>query len=278
MYKNNNVKFSVLMSVYKKEKPNNLRECFESLLLQTVKADEWVMVKDGPLTRELDDVIEEYQIQYPNLIKCVELSKNRGLGLALREGILHCSNELIARMDTDDICVYNRFEKQLIEFEKNPTIHICGTYIEEFEDETKQVVSVRKVPLHQEEIKKYQIYRSSFNHVSVMFKKTAVLHAGNYQDALFVEDDLLWVNMLNTGSVGVNIAECLVRVRVGKELIKRRGGYSYYKQYKSGRKKIRDTGFINERQYCISLLIQLMVCLVPNSIRRKIFINLLRKE
>ena len=125
-------KFSVLMSIYYKEKPEYARECFESLLGQTVLASEWVIVEDGPLTDGLYAVLDEYQAKYPELLKRVPLAQNVGLGMALREGILHCSNEIVARMDTDDIARYDRFEKQLEMFEKDPTLDICSSHVKEF--------------------------------------------------------------------------------------------------------------------------------------------------
>ena len=117
-----NEKFSVLLSLYFKEKPQNVRECFESLISQTATADEWVIVEDGPLTEELYAVLDEYENKYPNLIKRVPLKENQGLGRALNEGIKHCKNELVARMDTDDIAVPTRFEKQLKMFKSNPKL------------------------------------------------------------------------------------------------------------------------------------------------------------
>ena len=168
-------KFSVLMSLYFKEKPEYARACFESLLAQTVKASEWVIVEDGPLTDELYALLDEYEAKCPGLIHRVPLKENVGLGKALREGILHCQNELIARMDTDDIAVSDRFEKQLALFEKNPDLDICGSHIKEFIDSTDNVVSERKVPTTHEEIAEYQKRRDSFNHMTVMYKKEAVL-------------------------------------------------------------------------------------------------------
>ena len=149
-------KFSVLMSLYFKEKVEYARECFESLLNQTVPATEWIIVEDGLLTKELYDLLDEYQNKYPNLIIRVPLEKNVGLGLALREGILHCNYELIARMDTDDIARKDRFEKQLIEFNKNSNLDICGSYILEFEGKKDNIVAKRTVPLEDKQIKKYQ--------------------------------------------------------------------------------------------------------------------------
>ena len=269
-------KFSVLLSIYIKEKPEYARACFESLLCQTIKADEWVIVEDGPLTDELYALLDEYESKYPNLLNRVPLRENRGLGLALNEGVLHCKNELIARMDTDDIAVADRFEKQLEMFERNPQLDICGSHIKEFSTTPETITSIRKVPITDKEIKAYQKRRDSFNHMTVMYKKSAVLNAGNYQHAPLMEDTLLWVNMILSGAYCENIDDYLVFARTGENMFKRRGGYSYLKKYKSGRKIIYQTGYISFWDYFVTLAVQFVVALIPNWARKFIFEKLLR--
>lgn len=269
---------SVLMSVYIKEKPEYLRECFESLLKQTVQADEWVVVEDGPLTEELYSVLDEYEKKYETLIKRVPLSENIGLGLALKEGVVNCSNEIIARMDTDDICVPERFEKQLREFQQDKDLDICGSYIIEFEGDVTNVLSERKVPLTNEEIIAYQKRRSAYNHMTVMFKKSSVLKAGNYEHAPLMEDDMLWTRMILSGAKGKNIAEPLVYARTGLAMIERRGGYAYFKKYKASRKKVYKLGLASYGDYMYTLGVQFVVALMPKKIRKWIFIKLLRKQ
>lgn len=269
-------KFSVLMSVYIKEKASYFHECMESILQQTVLPDEIVVVEDGVISRELSEEITHYKSKYPNLIKIVPLPQNRGLGLALAEGVKNCSYELIARMDTDDICVKDRFEKELNIFKEYPDIDIVGSYISEFDGKIDNVIAVRKVPLENEEIKKYQKKRSAFNHVTVVFKKSSVLKSGNYKDALYVEDDLLWCDMLRHGCIGKNIGESLVYVRTGMDMIMRRGGWNYFCKYKNGRKKILDTGYISYFDYISTIFIQFIVCMLPQNIRYFLFKQILR--
>lgn len=272
-----NQPFSVLMSIYIKENPAYLRECLDSLLSQTAMPSEIVIVKDGPLTEELESVLAEYVAKNEGLYKLVPLEKNVGLGLALAEGMLHCSHELVARMDTDDVSAPDRFEKQLAEFEADPDLDICGGQIVEFEDNVENIVAKRTVPLTDAEIKKYQKRRDGFNHVSVMFKKSSVLKAGNYQSCMLMEDTYLWVNMFNAGARGKNIDEDLVYVRIGKDMFERRGGWAYFKKYKQGRKKVRETGYIGFWDYYYTLFVQLVVALIPNKLRGFIFKKLLHK-
>ena len=190
---------------------------------------------------------------------------------------MHCKYELIARMDTDDICRSDRFEKQLAEFENNPELDICGSHISEFEESPDKIVAKRTVPLTDADIKEYQKRRDSFNHMSVMYKKSKVLEAGNYQSCLLMEDTYLWVRMILAGAVCINIDDSLVYARIGKDMFERRGGFAYYKKYKQGRKKVRETGYIGFGDYYYTLAVQLVVALIPNKIRGWVFKKLLHK-
>ena len=269
---------SVLMSLYIKEKTEYAQECFESLLRQTVQADEWVIVEDGPLSEEMYALLDRYQADYPGLIKRVPLEKNRGLGLALRAGIPECRNELIARMDTDDISREDRFEKQLAEFEKNPKLDICGSNIDEFEKTPDLIVAKRIVPASDPEIKAYQKRRDAFNHMTVMYKKSAVLRAGNYESCPLMEDTYLWVRMIKTGAVCMNIEEPLVCVRIGEEMYKRRGGWSYFKKFRQGKKMVYQTGYISRFDYWYTVLIQFVVAMIPSRARGLVFKRFLHKK
>lgn len=267
--------FSVLMSLYVKEKPENFRECMESVLSQTALPSQIVIVKDGPIGEALEEVLAEYVLKDPDLYTVVPLETNRGLGLALAEGILHCKNELVARMDTDDVARADRFERQLAEFANDADLDICGSHIAEFEDTKETIVAYRKVPLIDSEIKEYLKRRDPFNHMTVMYKKSAVLRAGNYQSCLLMEDTLLWVNMMKTGSVGKNVDECLVYARIGKDMYDRRGGFSYFKKYRTGRRNIKETGYISSWDYYYTLAVQFVVAVIPGKIRGWVFKKLL---
>ncbi len=270
--------FSVLMSIYDREKPEYARECFESLLRQTVPADEWVVVEDGPLTPGLYSLLDEYQEKNPGLIRRIPLSENRGLGLALRAGVPECTFGLIARMDTDDIAREDRFEKELAEFEARPELDIVGSHILEFEGDRSNVISRRSVPLTHSGIVKYQKRRSAFNHGTVMFRKEAVLRAGNYEDCPLLEDDMLWVRMIMSGAYCANIDDCLVLFRTGRDMIVRRGGLDYFKKYRQGRKMILGTGFIGKRDYVFTCALQFIVAVLPGRTRRLLYKLFLRKK
>lgn len=273
-----NYKFSVLFSVYFKEKPEYFDRALESIYNQTVKADEWVIVKDGPISPELQGVIDKYKNYDGVVIKEVPLEENKGLGIALSHGVPECRYELIARMDTDDIAVPERFELQLAEFKNDTDLDLCGGQIIEFETDENEPVAERRVPLTHSEIVQFQKKRSAFNHMTVMFKKSKVLAAGNYKDCPLMEDDMLWVDMILSGANCKNVDEYLCRVRTNRDMIARRGGLKYYKKYKAARKRIYKTGFISYGQYFKANFIQFIVCIMPRWLRKKVFFGLIHKK
>ena len=182
------LKFSVLMSVYKKENAEYFKQAMDSVINQTLAPEQIVLVRDGEVPELLQQTIDEYLEKFPELFTYVPLEQNGGLGNALNFGLNYCRNELVARMDTDDICVPDRFEKQVAFFKENPEIDIVGGNIAEFSESIEKIIDYRVVPKTQDEISKRIKTRSPLNHVTVMFKKTAVLNAGNYQPFHFVED------------------------------------------------------------------------------------------
>lgn len=270
--------FSVLMSLYINEKAEYFKECMESILAQTVKPSEIVVVKDGPIKDEVDMLLKQYDKDNPKLIKIVSYTPNKGLGYALNKGVEACSYELIARMDTDDIARSDRFEIQLKEFEKDSALDIFGSQIEEFEDTPSVIVAKRTVPTNDKEIKKYQKRRDAFNHMTVMYKKSAVLKAGNYLPCPLMEDTYLWVRMILSGAVCRNSDQALVYARIGKGMYERRGGWKYFLKYKEGRKKVYETGYISLKDYYYTLLIQFIVALMPQGLRGMMFKKILHSR
>ena len=218
--------FSVLMSVYCKERPDYLRASLESVFRQTVMPSEVVLVEDGPLTSELDEVVEEYEKRYKQL-KVVKLPRNVGLGRALNEGLKHCSFELVARMDTDDIAKPFRFERQLAEFRRQSDLTVCGTWINEFVVSSDLPIAIRKVPQNNDDIYEFGKCRNPMNHVTVMFRKQEVINSGGYQDYPLFEDYFLWARMLVLGYKFYSIQESFVDVRADETMIVRRGGFNY---------------------------------------------------
>lgn len=272
------MEFSVLMSVYYKEKPEYLKLTLDSVLEQTVTAAEIVLIKDGPLTKELDEVIEEYDKKYSGLFRIFALEKNVGLGKALNFGVQQCKYDLIARMDTDDIAMPNRFELLIKEFAQDNDLALCGGQIAEFEKEPQIISGYRKVPLARDEIVKFAKKRNPFNHMTVMFKKQAVLDAGNYQDMPYFEDYWLWVRILQKGYVVKNIEQVLVNVRAGAEMLARRGGLSYARASYIFLQATYKSGLIFYSEYLERLVIRISVVMMPTCIRKFLYNKILRKS
>jgi glycosyltransferase involved in cell wall biosynthesis len=266
------------MSVYHKENPDFLTTAINSVISQTLKPKEIVVVKDGLLTNELDRVIEGFIDSYPQLFKIISLKKNNGLGTALQVGVENCSYDLIARMDTDDISHSERFEKQISYMYTNPEIDVLGSWILEFDDHSNCERYVRKVPLHTKEILLYSKHRNPLNHMTVVFRKKAVLKAGNYQPLLWNEDYYLWVRIINQGSKIQNLEDTLVYVRAGDELYKRRGGLKYIKNEFILQREFLKMDFITPKQFCSNMIKRAMVRIVPTYLRKIIYKKLLRNS
>ncbi len=224
-------KYSVLMSVYYKEKPEYLKASIDSMLHQSVQPDQFVLVKDGLLTAELDEVIDEYVKENRELFAIVELPENRGLGIALDEGMKYCRNDLVARMDSDDISISDRCEKQLKVFEQTPELSIVSGNIGEFVNDPKNLVSIRNVPERHEAIKKRMRTRSAFNHPAVMYRKTDVVRCGGYGTLRRKQDHVLFSHMLCSGCRAYNIQDIILLFRADSDSLKRKKSWDNCKSY-----------------------------------------------
>lgn len=272
-------KYSVLMSLYIKEKPEFFRLALDSMLNQTVKPDEIVVVEDGLLTEALYAILDEYKAKYPQIVRTIKNEENLGLGLSLNAGLRECKNELVARMDTDDISKPDRCEKQLKLFAENPNLDIIGGNITEFIDAVDNKVGTRITPKTDSEIKNYLKRRCPFNHMTVMFKKKSVLNAGNYIDWFWNEDYSLWIRMCLANMVFANIPETLVNVRVGKDMYRRRGGWKYFQSEAGIQRFMLKNRIISLPQYLFNISLRFCLqVLMPNWLRGWVFQKFARKK
>lgn len=272
-----NIKFSVLMSIYYKEKPEYLSLALNSVFNQTLKATEVVLVEDGKLTNELESVISNYENKYKEL-KVIKFEKNRGLGPALNDGIRACKYNYIARVDTDDVCRNDRFEIQIRYLSENPCIDIIGSNMTEYDAEMKNIVSKKVVPENHEEIKKYLKKRNPMNHPTVIYKKDKVLEANSYEDYPYFEDYYLWAKMMKNGCKFYNIQDELYNFRAGSSMIQRRGGKKYLQCILKFEKALLNLKLINKFTYYNNIMKRWIVALLPNSFREKIYHVFLRKK
>jgi len=254
--------FSVLISIYHKENPDFFRQALRSIWNdQRLKPTEIVIVRDGPLTTELDAVISVFSLTAP--VKLVTLAENQGLGVALAKGMEACSEAIVARMDSDDISVPERFEKQIQFLAENPEVAFISSYIAEFSTDLNEVVSIKAVPGSHQEIMQFSRTRSPMNHMAVMFRKQAVIDAGNYQPFRGYEDYFLWVRMLVKGYKAANIKENLVYGRIGNNMLSRRKGLVFFRQELRLQRAFYRLHFIDSRTYVINTVLRSASRLLP---------------
>lgn len=271
--------FSVAMSVYHKDDV----KCFEMAMnsitdQQTVKPSEILLVVDGHVSDEMNDSISSFQ-RILSTLKVIRLPQNKGLGNALRVAVSHCKYELIARMDSDDIACPTRFEEQLKCFSRNPNLDIVGGNISEFIGTCDNVVGIRYVPTNNEAICKYMRYRNGMNHVTVMYRKDAVIKGGNYIDWFLNEDYYLWIRMIEQGCTFANTGTVLVNVRVGKDMYQRRGGWKYFMSGMRLQKYMLDQHVIGVGRFAVNVGKRFVVqVMLPNQIRGWVYQKFARRR
>ncbi len=270
------IKFSVLMAVHYGENPEALSLCLESIGRQDLPSDEIILVIDGIITDPLECIISRWKKVSGERLKLIRLERNMGFARALNEGLRHCSFDWVARMDTNDIAMPERFARQINFLGKNPQYDVVGSWIEEYDQGIANRTGYRKVPRNHEEIIRFADWRSPVNHMSVFFRKKAVINSGGYPEELIkMQDYGLWAKLILGGSLFYNLQEPLVRVRAGHSLLKRRGGWRYCLHELKLLNYLRDIGFFSFWQFTANLLIRLPVRIAPPAVRKLVY-DLLR--
>lgn len=247
--------FSVLMSVYGKDVPDHFKEALESVTKkQTVKPSQVVIIKDGPVSSEIDSIINSVHSEIKDIdFTVISKEKNSGLAAALNTGLKACKYNWVARMDSDDIATPDRFEKQTKYLSTNTGIDVLGGAIAEFENTPGDLQSVRHVGLKHDDIVQMARYRTPLNHVSVLYSKTAVQKAGNYSECFGkLEDYKLWIDLICSGAKMANIDDVIVFVRVGNGFFKRRGNKEEIKDWDMLQKYLFKAGIIGKRKAIIN--------------------------
>ena len=267
--------YSVLMAVYGKENPEFLRQSIESMLNQTLPFSDFVLVCDGPLSHELNEVITWAQKQMGEKLQLIRLKENKGLGNALHVGVPRCRCSVIARMDSDDISRPDRCERQFRIIERDGYDQVSGT-LQEFSRKPGDMDRLRVLPRTSEEILQYAKKRNPFNHPCMMFRREAVLHAGNYQDFPGFEDYYLWVRMLRKGCKGYNVQEVILDMRTGNGMYDRRGGREYLHWVLRFQRYLYCKKFITRKEYIKNCLVRTTVGMIPGGAREKFYHLFLR--
>ena len=266
------MKFSVLVSIYHKEKAKYFNRAMHSIWEeQTTKPDEIILVEDGVLTDELYEAIDMWKKKLEDSLTIISIKENKGLGVALNIGLDNCSYEIVARMDTDDIADSSRFEKQVAFLRENPNIDMVGSWVSEFETDEKSIISYRKSPESHNEIINFAKKRNPLNHPSVMYKKSIVAKAGGYKKMILFEDYYLWVRMILIGAKFYNIQAPLVNMRAGYGQLERRSGLKYAMSEITFQKELLNIGFINIYEFLRNISIRFIARVVPKSMVKLIY-------
>ena len=277
------MKLTVVVPIYKNNDAQQLRVSLDSLLRQTLLPNEILVVADGPVSTELEQVVSSFKFQVsrknlPIEVNYQKFEQNEGLGEAMRKAVLVANGDYIARMDADDICLPNRFEKQMKCFKDDPTLSVVGGQIAEFDGDVENITGRRVVPLEHEEIVSYMKSRNGMNHVTTILKKKDLIDSGNYQSFFLLEDYYLWVRMIQCGCRFKNINEDVVLVRAGKEQMDRRGGLEYFKRQCEVFKYMLKTDFISLPRFLASIIERGIVhVLLPVPMRSLFYSVFLRK-
>ena len=268
-------KYSVLMTIYKKDNPDYFKLSLDSMVNQTYKPDEIVIVKDGEVPVSLQNVIDHYRRLKIN-IKEVQLEKNVGLGLALNAGLEYVQNDLIARMDSDDYSLPLRCELQVKAFEKNPKLSLIGCPADEFIDNIDNIVGCRNVPYTNQEIYKFAKKRDPFNHPTVMYRKNVVASVGGYSNYRKNQDTDLWIKLLKKNVVCMNLQEHVFRFRFDEETYKKRKSWINTKILIEIRYRAWKSGFNSFGEFLEIMVAQLGVYFLPVKFQKFLYQKILR--
>lgn len=267
---------SMLMSVYSGDKGAFVQEALDSMKNQTYKISEFVIVQDGTVSTDVLNVLNNFMLENTNA-KLIQLDDNKGLANALNEGLKYVSNELVVRVDSDDISVPDRVHKEVQMFSKNPKLSVVSGNIREFSATLEQLQDSRVLPEHHEDLVRFAQWRSPANHPAVMFKKSAVEDLHGYANFYRLEDYHLWVRMMMHGRLFANIPAVLVYMRTGEGMYKRRGGIKYLLSYFKLRREFKSWGFSSLMQETIADILMVFNVLLPSESRSFIYKKLLRK-
>lgn len=269
--------FSVSMCVYKNDNPIWLKCAIDSILSQSIIPSEVIIVIDGPIDENLEIVIAQFETN--SIFRIFRLPNNIGQGLARQKGLEMTSYNYVAIMDADDISDYNRFKLEIEVLNNQNDISIVGGQILEFIENPDFPISKRQVPREPMEIKRELKKRCPMNLVTVMFRKDDVLLAGGFQDYFQEEDYLLWIKMHQKNMKFYNLDDTLVRVRVGKDMYRRRGGWRYFKSELKVQRYLLSSRLINIFQFLINVLIRFLIqVILPNNLRSFMFRKFGRKQ
>jgi glycosyltransferase involved in cell wall biosynthesis len=259
--------FSLLLPVWAGDRPDFLAAAFRSSVdAQHRRPDEVVIVRDGPVGAELTACLDELVASSPVPVRVLALERNVGLGPALDAGLEACVHDVVARMDSDDVSEPQRFAVQLPIVEAGADL--VGSGLIEFADDAAVEVGRRTPPTDPRDIAVRARFADPFNHPTVVLRRELVRRVGGYGDFALMEDYHLWAKMLMAGARVANVAEPLVRYRVGAGAYARRGGLGQLRAELGLQRRFRAMGFTTWPQFARNVLVRGGYRLVPEAVRR----------
>ena len=268
-----NLKFSVILPIYKKTNYKIFIKSFESILSQSLSPNELLVIYDGPVNGNIKKLVDSKKKTY-KFIKILNFPSNNGLGKVLKIAVCKSSYNYIMRCDSDDISLKNRFKDQIAFLKKNNKIDVLGSNIMEIYE--KKYFSIKKLPEKSKDLKKFSLFRNPINHSSVIFKKNKIINSGNYLDMPFFEDYYLWLRVLKSGGKFHNIQKNLVLMGVDDNYYDRRSGLKYFINYVNFLNKIRKDKIISYFIYTLNFILRFHIVYLPRSIIRKVYNLILR--
>lgn len=253
--------FSVVMSVYRADKPSHFLDAVDSILNQTAPPAELIIAIDGPIGPDLEATLEK--VRTLPIVQIVRLQTNQGPGASRHAAIMAAQGEIIAVMDADDISLPFRFERQL-DLLTVSDVDVVGGFIEEFDETPGDLCRIREVALAHADIMHFGRWRSPMNHVTTMFRRKAYMCVGGYQSLRSAEDYDLYHRMFMAGAKFTNIPEVLVHVRGGASILDRRRGLSYLNQELALITRMRQSGFLTLWQWAANSGLRVVVRFLPS--------------
>jgi glycosyltransferase involved in cell wall biosynthesis len=260
--------FTLLLPVYAGDRPDFLDRSFHSAVHeQSLRPDQVVVVKDGPLGAALEGTVDRLVAESPVAVDVVRLPTNVGLGPALQAGLAACRHDVVARQDADDISVPGRFARQLPVVAAGAAV--VGSGLIEFEDDESVPVGRRTPPIDPAQIVAYARLHQPFFHPTVVYLRSAIEAAGGYEDLPSLEDYWLFARMIARGVPVANVPEPLVLYRVGSGAWARRGGFRLLRSEVELQRRLRARGFTSRAQMARNLAVRGVYRLVPEDLRRR---------
>ena len=269
-----NKNISVLISIHFRIPRKNIIDCLNSLINQSLRPSEIIIVKDGVLNFSLEKICDS--MDFDNF-KIITLDINNGLANALNEGLKHCSFELVARMDSDDICHSNRLEKQAYFMEINPEVVVSSGAVDEYDENMESLIFTKKVPIKNSDILKFSKRRNPINHPATIFRKSIIESVGGYPLLQKGQDYALWSLLLVKDYKLGNLEDSLVKIRTGNDFYKRRG-LEFFKFEIKLLKYQKEIGFLSSIDFLLNFLIRFITRLVGRNIKHIIYSSIRRLD